>query len=200
MHNVAEISRRHATVESGSETDLYYNRARYYDQTSGRFLSEDRLKSLLKRNKYKYVSNNPTILKDAYGLEEQCTFNGTQQISPWIFSIKRIPTSGWAFLAAIPELEPDEDSLFPAALIQCKFERKIAKETWKSALFLLSWNCVDKAPCGVTHKRIKYSFRKQTEFVDLTQDTEDKFTTFWSFGATDEVYDFLCVTKHQPSQ
>lgn len=89
--------------------------------------------------------------------------------------------------------------MIPAALVTCKFERAISKETWKSALFLLSWNCEETGPCGVTRKRIKYSLRKQTEFVDRQKDTEDTFTQFWTFGATDEVYDFLCVTKHKPS-
>jgi RHS repeat-associated protein len=189
---------RYTGREFDTETNLYYYRARYYDQTAGRFLSEDPLGTALRHNKYRYVSNSPTVLKDAYGLQEQCSFNETQQISPWIFSIKRSPLSGWRFLTSFAE-DPDEEVGIPAALVTCEFERTISKETWKSALFLLSWNCEETGPCGVTHKRIKYSLRKQTEFVGLTQDTEQNFTQFWTFGATDEVYDFLCVTKHTPS-
>ena len=81
----------------------------------------------------------------------------------------------------------------------CLFERTITKETWKSALFLLSWNCEEGLPCGAVHKRIKYSVRKQTEFVGSVQDTERTTTQFWTFGATDEVYDFLCAAEHKPS-
>lgn len=85
---------RYTAREFDTETNLYYYRARYYDTGSGRFINEDPLRSVVKRNRYRYVSNTPTVLKDAYGLTEQCTFNGTQQLSPWIFSIKRIPLSG----------------------------------------------------------------------------------------------------------
>jgi RHS repeat-associated protein len=137
--------------EFDPETNLYFYRARYYDQSSGRFLSEDPLKGVLRHNRYRYVSNSPTVLKDAYGLQEQCTFNGTQQITPWMFSIKRSPVSGWQFLASYAE-DPDEGALIPAALVTCLFERTITKETWKSALFLLSWNCEEGGPCGATHR------------------------------------------------
>jgi len=176
-----------------------YNRARYYDPSGGRFLSEDPLGTAIRHNKYRYVSNSPTVLKDAYGLKEQCTFNDSQQISPWVFSINTTPLSNWRFLASYAIVEPDKETLIPAALIYCEFERTISKETWKSALFLLSWNCEETGPCGATYKRIKYSFRKQTEFVERKKDTELNFTEFWTFGATDEVYDFLCATKHKPS-
>ena len=184
--------------EFDAETSLYYYRARYYDRSTGRFLSEDPLRGVLRHNRYRYASNTPTVLKDPMGLQEECTFNETQQITPWIFSIKRSPLSGWQFLASYAE-DPNEDALIPAALVTCLFERKIAKETWKSALFLLSWNCQEGRPCGAVRKRIRYSLQKQSEFVSSTDDTERTTTQFWTFGATDEVYDFFCILKHKPS-
>jgi RHS repeat-associated protein len=70
MHNVAEISRRHATVESGSETDLYYNRARYYDPATGRFLSEDPLRFGADWGSfYRYAYDNSVNFVDPLGMQ-----------------------------------------------------------------------------------------------------------------------------------
>lgn len=65
--------------ESDTETGLYYYRARYYDQSNGRFLSEDPLEFGGGIDFYDYVSNNPVNLRDPFGL---CT--------------KRCPPSGKA--------------------------------------------------------------------------------------------------------
>ena len=50
--------------EYDRSTGLYYYRARYYDPTTGRFLSEDPLLAL---NPYVYTDNNPTNLVDPSG-------------------------------------------------------------------------------------------------------------------------------------
>jgi RHS repeat-associated protein len=49
-------------------TGLYYYRARYYSPALQRFLSEDPIGFGGGINKYAYVGNNPTALKDAFGL------------------------------------------------------------------------------------------------------------------------------------
>jgi RHS repeat-associated protein len=55
--------------EFDSETGLYYNRARYYDRNSGRFISEDPIGfSGSGPNLYGYVANNPIDLTDPSGL------------------------------------------------------------------------------------------------------------------------------------
>jgi RHS repeat-associated protein len=62
---------RYTGRELDSETDLYYYRARYYDPSTGRFLSEDPVRlgdggpSL-----YRYVRNNPVNLVDPSGAQE----------------------------------------------------------------------------------------------------------------------------------
>jgi RHS repeat-associated protein len=45
-----------------------YNRARYYDSSSGRFLSEDPIHQFSEKSAYPYVSNNPLVLVDPTGL------------------------------------------------------------------------------------------------------------------------------------
>lgn len=53
--------------EFDPETNLYFYRARYYDQVSGRFISEDPLKFRAGINFYSYVWNRPTGFVDPTG-------------------------------------------------------------------------------------------------------------------------------------
>jgi len=57
---------------------LYYLRARYYDPTIGRFLSQDPVPSA---NLYAYVGNNPANLVDPYGLWP-CPLDPTKCTNP----------------------------------------------------------------------------------------------------------------------
>ena len=50
-----------------ASTGLYYDRARYYDPGTGRFLSEDPVQHA---NRYAYVGNDPTNLVDPTGAQE----------------------------------------------------------------------------------------------------------------------------------
>jgi RHS repeat-associated protein len=64
--------------ESDTETGLYYYRARYYDPSAGRFLSEDPLRFDAGINFYRYVKNNSTNLADPYGLKVSKCCRNTQ--------------------------------------------------------------------------------------------------------------------------
>ncbi len=59
---------RYTAREFDSETGLYYYRARYYDPSVGRFLSEDQAGFQAATNFYSYVGNRPTVLADPLGL------------------------------------------------------------------------------------------------------------------------------------
>jgi RHS repeat-associated protein len=59
---------RYTGREFDSETDIYYYRARYYDPSSGRFLSEDPFRFAAGMNFFAYVHNNPVVLDDPMGL------------------------------------------------------------------------------------------------------------------------------------
>ena len=54
--------------EYDPETGLYYYRARYYDPSIGRFISEDPARLMGGANFYAYVGNNPGNLLDPLGL------------------------------------------------------------------------------------------------------------------------------------
>jgi RHS repeat-associated protein len=58
--------------EFDSETGSYYYRARYYDETAGRFLSEDPIGFRAGNNFYDYVTNNPLRYRDPTGLLRDC--------------------------------------------------------------------------------------------------------------------------------
>ena len=62
--------------ENDPETGLYYYRARYYDATVGRFLSEDLIGfSGGDTNVYRYSFGDPVNLEDPSGLTVTCTYN-----------------------------------------------------------------------------------------------------------------------------
>jgi RHS repeat-associated protein len=61
--------------ESDSKTGLYYYRARYYDQSAGRFLNEDPIRFNTGPNFYSYVRNNPADLIDPSGLSPCLNIN-----------------------------------------------------------------------------------------------------------------------------
>ncbi len=57
--------------ESDPETGLYYYRARYYDPSVGRFLSEDPEQFYVGNNFYAYVDGDPTDWRDPDGLQRR---------------------------------------------------------------------------------------------------------------------------------
>jgi RHS repeat-associated protein len=62
---------RYTGREFDSETGVYYYRARYYDPSVGRFLSEDLIRFRSGINFYDYVKNNPVLRLDPTGLIHQ---------------------------------------------------------------------------------------------------------------------------------
>ena len=61
-------SLQYAGREFDLETGFYFNRARYYDSSTGRFWSEDPIAFYGGTNFYSYVSNNPLNFTDPSGL------------------------------------------------------------------------------------------------------------------------------------
>lgn len=65
--------------EFDPETGTYYYRMRYYDQGTGRFLSEDPIRFKGGSNFYDYVRNNPMDLVDSMGLFAEVICEPVQQ-------------------------------------------------------------------------------------------------------------------------
>lgn len=58
---------QYAGREFDAEAGIYYYRARYYDRSTGRFLSEDPTRFSESANFYPYVGSNPLTYKDPFG-------------------------------------------------------------------------------------------------------------------------------------
>jgi RHS repeat-associated protein len=58
---------RYTGREFDTETNLYFYRARYYDQTNGRFLNEDAARFAGGTTFYEYAENDPTVFSDPSG-------------------------------------------------------------------------------------------------------------------------------------
>lgn len=76
---------RYTGPEFDPETSLYYYRARYYDSTGGRFLSEDPIRFQGGLNFFLYAGNSTASFSDPFGLEPQvctdCRGNPLQGVS-----------------------------------------------------------------------------------------------------------------------
>ena len=59
----------YAGRELDAETGLYYNRARYYDPSIGRFISTDPKGYEAGLNLYTHANNNPLTFRDPQGLD-----------------------------------------------------------------------------------------------------------------------------------
>jgi RHS repeat-associated protein len=70
--------------------DSSYYRARYYDPTAGRFLSEDPTGFMAGMNFYAYVTNNPIGLFDPLGLTDW----NEQQTQQWLQNAYNSATAG----------------------------------------------------------------------------------------------------------
>jgi RHS repeat-associated protein len=74
---------RYAGREFDQETGSYYNRARYYDQNIGRFISEDPIGFQGGVNFYRYAGNDVTNAIDPLGLQPQsCGCSGPYEPYP----------------------------------------------------------------------------------------------------------------------
>jgi len=77
--------------EFDPEIEVYYYRARYYDQAAGRFISEDPLEFFGGQNFYAYVGNGPLNSTDPFGFcKDKCLQDAnrrftqsTQGPGPW---------------------------------------------------------------------------------------------------------------------
>ncbi|MGH3261829.1 MAG: RHS repeat-associated core domain-containing protein, partial [Trebonia sp.] len=62
--------------QTDPENGLVYLRARYYDPTTGRFLTQDPLPGTVGQSRYAFAQNNPVTQSDPTGMDSCATFSG----------------------------------------------------------------------------------------------------------------------------
>jgi len=187
-----------------AETGLRYYRARYYDPAVGRFLTEDKVRSSLTKNLYRYVINNPVMLADPFGLTEQCVLVGSLQI-PLVDSVTRENQKPWRFVGVAYAEEPDtgEGGYIPSppsTSLACLWSRSYARVVWGNAIKVLEYQCTETNACGLPPRiRTKYDFKREHWFKSMSTETETEGTGPYAiFGATDEIYEYECIRFGPP--
>jgi RHS repeat-associated protein len=201
--------------ESDTETGLYYYRARYYDSATGRFLSEDPVRSPVHTNRYKYVRNSSPNRIDSSGLTDQpsgprnpdpghCHLAYTLPILRWTTST-RTPTSDWHFVTSYQEgpEEGVEPFGIPAAFVTCVWERTYVSQVWGHVLNAYYWECWNTTLCGMGRFRgagSHVTFEESSQFLSQSPGGTERNTTTLPprFGAEDETNDILCVLGPRP--
>ena len=116
-----------------SESDVYYLRARYYDPTTGRFLTQDPLPGWAgapkTQNRYAYVLNNPVRYTDPFGLMSHRGTSPCQNVAP------EARRSGMRLAGALLVIAADapEVLIIIAALVTTALQPELAPLMWKAA-------------------------------------------------------------------
>ena len=131
------------------ETQWYYLQSRYYDPTTGRFLSADIMLStgqgVLGHNTYAYCRNNPATKKDINGKEDEDTVDQETMVNEQTYNNTSVSQN-----IIVIELEPWKDELYNAIEeLGMKRVRTIMAKTARSKYeeiigeeFLLSENTI----------------------------------------------------------
>ena len=146
----ANVSTRYrfAGREFDKATGLSYNRARYYDASNGRFISQDPIKFAGgDANLYRYVSNNPIDDSDPSGLSAKsrgpklnaigtvikATFEGAQRLAKWGKGIYKKGTDKISSVFGIVDTVQDNYDRAQDTLNELKlseYQRQHAADKW----------------------------------------------------------------------
>ena len=181
--------------EFDPETGIYEYRARYYDQNVGRFIGEDPIRFKAGTNFYRYARNTPTFFTDPFGLK---TCTPVFHFSFSYTSNETSPLKGMTFVGAYSE---GPDDYTPYAILTCVWDRNVVTETYKITKTFTLYKCFGEKGCGDPAPYYETDVQTDRQFMGLQ--TSSETTSSLPFNvppATDEVYDWYCVTnpKGQP--
>jgi RHS repeat-associated protein len=171
------------------ETGLYYLRARYYDPSMGRFISEDtyegELNNPLSLNQYTYVLNNPLKYIDPTGNRAEANGGGTnpQNTVKWK-SVSELTPQEMGALLDNPNLSENDKAQILAAMFLSIFAPDgggsfVAKDASKYVksfinLFKKGMNVTDSSPIRIPDN---------AKMVEQVKSGYDQIKYTWSDGA-----------------
>jgi RHS repeat-associated protein len=100
--------------EFDSETQLHFYRARYYDQSVGRFISEDPFGFSGSNDFYVYVDNSPTNLIDPLGLQTKVPGSETPFSNP---NIQHYNCLAWGLGINSAWIQPSDPNASPNSIM-----------------------------------------------------------------------------------
>jgi RHS repeat-associated protein len=123
---ILATSKAYVGKEFDVETGYYYNRARYYDPSIGRFTSKDPIGfSAGSINQYAYASNNPAVFTDPTGNDSQ--FYMVNDLSH--------------FFVVVTDPNPSTNN--PSGKIRIDFEPKYDGSSWSGLALVMTGVTVD---------------------------------------------------------
>jgi len=182
---------RYTGREFDTETNLYYNRARYLDPSTGKFLSEDPVRYLGGSNFYDYARNNTPDLADPLGLSPVCTWVGSTELASWNTATRRY-TSPWMFITATQDGGPDQDSGVIFTNLHCTWGRNYVRQVWQNTMYLNTYLCVDHLACGLNLVWFDFNVDTKKRYVgDEPGGTEKNTTSRWVLGYDSDFLDWM---------
>ena len=128
-----------------TKSGLYYYYHRYYDPKTGRFITEDPIKSDFNNNLYLFAGNDSINFKDPLGLSGiyvGCKYIGKIRIGGFFYhSGQKKPVSEWSLISS--HTEGPEYPYGGFIILKCLWEREIIlkiKTIWIN-YYLEIWHC-----------------------------------------------------------
>ena len=178
--------------EFDPETGIYQYRARYLDQNTGRFISQDPAGYKAGMNVYRYARNNPIVFADPSGLCE-ISF----KIKLWSSEEVTIgkPASDWEL---IPHQE-NADGILPINNLWCHWTREYNTTIHTTTTYLVEEIC-DGVRCGEYAPSVTHYLEKETTSRPGTTTKTWDYARFTVTGFDSDFLEELYCNKHKPPE
>jgi RHS repeat-associated protein len=183
---------RYTGREWDQETGLYYYRARYYDPSIGRFISEDPAGYNAGMNVYRYVRNNPLLFVDPLGLcnvtriklwsSDEVTVLSPR--SPWVLTFHRQENAGDAV---------------PVNILSCQWTREYNTSIHTTTTYLVHEVCDGVYNCQY-RPRERFCIEKQQSWrTGTTTKTSNSGSQFILTGFDSDFLEELYCHQFPPA-
>jgi RHS repeat-associated protein len=177
-----------------SASGLYYAGARYYDSSTGRFLSEDPIPAV---NPYPYAANDPTNLVDVFGLGAAAEYgellmdeaNAAQCVSGQVDAVASVSigAAAAALGGGVPTaagITADLVEAGAAAEAQCiaSGRYKYGRPSWRNGIRGKVWNNRIERSTGRVRDRVTGRFMNPNKPWQIGHDRGYEFNKFQRYA------------------